>query len=98
MSNKRITELKNTISNLIESDEKRNEAINELGKLAEENEDAFNALFKLADEPIFDNDKKQIISIIMKLVGEKIIKHKKREEEKKVASFFLILRIIVINL
>lgn len=88
MSDERIVELEKIISNSIESNEKRDEAIRELGELAEKDEMAFNTLFKLADTPICDNDKKKIISIIIKLMGEKVIKLKKKEEEKKATLFF----------
>ena len=87
MSDERIIELAKIISNSIESNEKRDEAIRELGEFAEKDEMAFNELFKLADTPICDNDKKKIISIIINLMGEKVIKLKKKEE-KKVALFF----------
>lgn len=82
MSEERIVELEKVISNSIESNEKRDEAIRELGELAEKDEMAFNTLFKLADTPICDNDKKKIISIIIKLMGEKVIRLKKKETEK----------------
>ncbi len=87
MSDEKLIELAKIISNSIESNEKRDEAIRELGELAEKDEMAFNALFKLADTPICDNDKKKIISIIINIMGEKVIKLKKKEEEKKAVLF-----------
>ncbi len=82
MPNKEIITLKNIISDSIESDEKRIEAIKKLGRLANKNEEAFNMLIELTNEPILAKDKNEIISILIPLIGNKLLKHKNIKKKK----------------